>query len=71
MPVIGPSWAGTATELEHYTPPRRAVAVPHRDDGEGLNLQDRLKCAFYEATHWPTTASWSLPAAAPEPQLLQ
>jgi hypothetical protein len=30
MPVIGPSWAGGATELEDYTRPRRAVAVPHR-----------------------------------------
>jgi hypothetical protein len=44
--------------------------MPQWDDGEGLNLQDRLKCAFYEATHWPTTASCSLPADAPEPQLL-
>jgi hypothetical protein len=47
------------------------VAVPQWDDGEGLNRQDGLKCAFYEAADWPTIASWSLPADAPEPQLLQ
>lgn len=41
------------------------------DDREGLDLTSWLECTFYRADDWPSTASWSLPADAPESQLLK
>lgn len=71
IPVIGPPWAAHARELEDYTLPAGTVAVLQWDDGEGLDLTSWLECIFYKAGNWPSTASWSLPADAPEPQLVQ
>lgn len=71
MPVVGPPWTAEAPVLDDYLLEDHVVAVLQWDDGAGEELDDWLDLVYFEPANWPSSPTCSVPATAPEKQLVK